>query len=101
MNTRIALAISAGAIWLLSSAPARAQATTEYLGTTGQSAGQEMGQSLGSAIGNQFNQQGQAVDSGDTTPSDDSNGQDQGQTLDSGGDSGTSQGPAGDDDNSN
>jgi hypothetical protein len=100
MKRQIEFAIAAGAICLFCLAPAYAQDTTEYLGTTGQSAGQmPQVQSLGSSISNQLNGEGQAVDQGNPTPSYDSNGQDPGQTLDSGGSSDSSQGSLGDDNN--
>jgi hypothetical protein len=96
MKLQIAIALAAGAIWLFSFAPAYAQGTTEYLGTTGQSAaGQNPAQSLGSAIGNQFRGAGQAIDSGNNAPSYDSNSEDQGQTPDSGESSGPPTGPSG------
>jgi hypothetical protein len=88
--TTIAIATLAGAIWMFSFAPAYAQATTEYLGTVGQSAGQ--GQplgSLGSSIANSFHGAGQAIDSGNTNQSYGSNSEGQSQTLDSGGSSGS------------
>jgi hypothetical protein len=100
MKRQIAFAISAAAIGLFCLAPAYAQDTTEYLGTTGQSAGQmPQAQSLGSSISNQLNGEGQAVDQGNPSPSYDSDGQDPGQTLDSGGSSDTSGGSVGDNDN--
>ncbi len=96
MKLRITLAIAAGAIWLFCFAPAYAQGLTEYLGTTGQSAaGQNPARSLGSALGNQLRGAGQAIDSGNNAPSYDSNSEDQGQALDSSGNSGPPTGPSG------
>ncbi|GEM_PF-7029803 len=100
MKRQIAFALSAAAISLFCIAPAFAQDTTEYLGTTGQSAGQmPQVQSLGSSISNQLDSEGQAVDQGNPAPSYDSDGQDPGQTLDSEGSSDSSQGSLGDDSN--
>ena len=77
-------AILALTIWMFSLAPAFAQGLTEYLGTTGKSAGQAQGlSSMGSAIGNQFHGTGKAIDSGNTTPSHDSDSEEQNQTVDS------------------
>jgi hypothetical protein len=83
MKAPSALAMAAGVIWLLFLAPAQAQDTTEYMGTTSQSAGQSQGRSLGSAIANQLRGAGQTIGSGDTAPSYDSNSADQGQAVDS------------------
>lgn len=100
MKPAIALTVLAGTIWLLAVAPAYAQDTTEYSGTTGQAAAPAGGfGALGSALSNQIKGEAQAVNPQDT-PSYDSGSDSQGQTAtDNGGSPAPSEGSAGEDDN--